>query len=312
MTYGRELIFYFGAGENIYKTYYGDEIWNRIKAMLITFADRNACEKLKELHDIEIQKEVKKKDRKYKMLDSGAFSLANSGKSINIDDYIAYLHANKDIYTAYINYDDIFDPKKSWENLKYLEQNGLNPIPVYHYGEDVSWLKKMMDNHDYIGLGGVVFQSKKNIVEFWDKIFTLMGDKEGWPRWKTHGFGVTSEFLMERYPLHSVDSTSWIKYGAYTAILTPRGTIKVSEKQDDNISENTLRARFTYQTPEMQKWYSNYFKSIGMSYDILRADGPEGSKARGKANILYFLNWHDKHKPKPFKTRKISLFDFTE
>ncbi len=42
------------------------------------------------------------------------------------------------------------------------------------------------------------------------------------PRVRTHGFAMTSLLLITRYPWWSVDSSSWVKLGAYGFVYIPR------------------------------------------------------------------------------------------
>ncbi|MFH1547658.1 MAG: hypothetical protein ABIC57_04170, partial [bacterium] len=72
-----------------------------------------------------------------------------------LNKYIEFLHTNKHLCDVYVNLDIIFNAEKSWETQKYMESCGLKPLPVFHFGEDIKWLKKYMDDYDYIGIGGL-------------------------------------------------------------------------------------------------------------------------------------------------------------
>ena len=72
-----------------------------------------------------------------------------------LEDYIKFLHQHGSLYDFYVTLDIIADPKRSWDTTKYIESCGLHPIPVFHYGEDFIWLKKMLDEYEYIGIGGL-------------------------------------------------------------------------------------------------------------------------------------------------------------
>jgi len=45
-------------------------------------------------------------------------------------------------------------------------------------------------------------------------------DGSGRPRIKVHGFGITSDKMIERYPWHSVDSSLWIQSASFGMIVT--------------------------------------------------------------------------------------------
>ena len=170
-------------------------------------------------------------------LDSGAFSAWSAGKPVDIDEYIEFIKANIDVIDVYACLDVI--PGKpggkptskqrdeaaaaTWQNYLYMKAQGLDPLPVYHYGEDVKWLHNMLEHKvEYIGLGGLV-GIPSALRRLWlDRVFTLITDDQGKPIIKTHGFGMTSVPLVFRYPWYSVDSTSWIKTSQFGGVYLPR------------------------------------------------------------------------------------------
>jgi hypothetical protein len=157
-------------------------------------------------------------------LDSGAFSAWSQGKEINIDEYIQFIKENEDAIDVYANLDSIGDPIKTWDNQMYMESKGLHPLPVYHYGEDIKWLLRMLKKgYDYIALGGMVPISNDQLIHWLDDLFSkYLTDENGMPIIKVHGFGLTSLPLMLRYPWYSVDSTSWVITGRMGAIYIPK------------------------------------------------------------------------------------------
>jgi len=136
-------------------------------------------------------------------LDSGAFSAATTGAIINIDEYCKFI---KDSGSGiYAGLDVIGDAKKTRENTEYMaKEYGLNPIPTFHMGSDLDDLEKLM-SYPYIALGGLVFSPK--IVAHCDRVWTYILKNN--PSLRVHGFGLTSLELMDRYPWHSVDSSSF-------------------------------------------------------------------------------------------------------
>lgn len=128
-----------------------------------------------------------------------------------LDKYIAFLHDNQGLLEFYVCVDIIYNPEASWEIQKYMESCGLSPIPVYHFGEDPKYLKRYMEDHEYIGIGGLGQKATiKTYLEFGDQVFRIVCDKHGTPRRKLHGFAMTSVQLMKRYPWYSCDSSTWI------------------------------------------------------------------------------------------------------
>lgn len=157
-------------------------------------------------------------------LDSGAFSAWSQGKEINIDEYIQFIKDHKEVIDVYANLDVIGNAEATWNNQMYMEKAGLNPLPVYHYGEDKKWLKRILNKkYDYISLGGMVPISTQDLVHWLDDLFkNHLCDEKGMPTVKVHGFGLTSLRLMLRYPWYSVDSTSWVVTGRMGSIYIPK------------------------------------------------------------------------------------------
>ena len=157
-------------------------------------------------------------------LDSGAYSALTQGVSIDIQEYIQFVKEHEDVLEIYANLDVIGDAEGTWKNQMIMEEAGLNPLPVFHYGEDIKWLKKYLERgHEYISLGGLVGGSNSALVSWLDPIWgEHLTDAEGMPLVKVHGFGLTSLRLMLRYPWYSVDSTSWVVTGRLGSIYVPR------------------------------------------------------------------------------------------
>lgn len=199
-------------------------------------------------------------------LDSGAHSLyekmvhkKNEAKSYSffesdefwkyVNDYCLFIKENIDVLSVYVNVDVIFNPELTWKVQKYIEeQHGLSPLPVVHHGTDLKWLKKYMDNYEYIGLGGLGQEITKSAYFAWaDRVFNLLCDfPDRLPKWKIHGFAMTSLSLMLRYPWYSVDSTTWVLIGRMGGIhvpkfrlgqydyLTPPFKVAVSDRSPNN------------------------------------------------------------------------------
>ena len=132
------------------------------------------------------------------------------------DDYIAFIHKNKDKIDTYSNLDVINNPQLTFENQKIIEAAGLNPIPVWHLGNSEKWLQKYVDEYPHIAVGGIFPNPTSVIIDMLNKLFPkYILDKDGFPRLKVHGFGCTAITLMERYPWYSVDSATARKLGMF-------------------------------------------------------------------------------------------------
>jgi len=148
-------------------------------------------------------------------VDSGAFSAANSGHKIYIEDYCRWLKQHSSIISAYANLDVIGDPEKSRKNLEYMQKLGLQPLPVFHVGTDFGVLKELASDFSYIALGGMVPLKvhRKKLQQFLTRCFSIVGEEV-----KVHGFGITAVWALETFPFYSVDSTAWLHGGIAGAI----------------------------------------------------------------------------------------------
>lgn len=169
-------------------------------------------------------------------LDSGAYTAWSQGAEIDLAEYCAFIKANIEHISVYANLDVIAGvpgrhasraerndaARRSWDNFLYMKGEGLDPMPVFHAGEDWEWLDNMLAHGcSYIGLGGVVGLDTKLRRAWLDEVFTRLTDDRGVPVVKTHGFGMTAIPLIFRYPWHSVDSTVWVKMTMTGKILLP-------------------------------------------------------------------------------------------
>lgn len=139
------------------------------------------------------------------MLDSGAYSAWKSEKELLIDDYINYIKENTDYIDEYIAFDCIGNPEKTYKNYIKMLDEELNPIPVYHYGSDIFYLEKYLQNTNRIALGNTVPIRNKNHVANW--INHLISK---YPDSKFHLLGSTSKAIIKNCPgLVSCDSTTY-------------------------------------------------------------------------------------------------------
>lgn len=190
---------------------------------LISFVDKNS-----------IYKYWKENNNKKIFLDSGAFSVFTGRAKINVEDYANFIKENRDKIEVYANLDVIGNHEATQKNQAYLEGLGLHPLYTFHFGSPLEILKQAITKYDYIALGGLVPHSKKRKrLENWlDKCFSIIKTD-----CKVHGFGLTSQWALEKYPFYSVDSTSWIKFSAFrTVINMSNGRLTNFRKFDKKIN----------------------------------------------------------------------------
>lgn len=201
-------------------------------------------------------------------LDSGAFSAFTKGYVIDPHKYAKYLIDTGHIWTVRSNLDVIGSTEegavKTYENQKLIESLGASVHPVYHVREREYWLERYMaEGYDYILIGGLVAEGGSAYTR--ERLDHLFGDiicgEDGLPKVKVHGFGLTSQELMARYPWYSVDSSSWIQKGMYGLCMMPtsRGSFRAVVFSEDS---NEMRkqdgwhwhSRSEIEKTEIKKW----------------------------------------------------------
>lgn len=167
------------------------------------------------------------------MLDSGAFTVAAQGIEVDLDAYIAwaqkYAETQPDVRVT--NLDVIpgrpGDLPKKRERTKAMRQSGANADKIRAEGLrviEVHHLFDLPENLDRIfetrkpgevigiaGLGGAGANAKIGRA-FGDACFARLRDlNEGWENFPpVHGFGVSTGAVGFRYPLASIDASTWV------------------------------------------------------------------------------------------------------
>jgi len=237
-------------------------------------------------------------------------------KLVDIDKYLEFLNKNKDMIYRAVNLDVIPGKQGSvptqkeilkaaeqgWQNYLYMKKNGWNTIHVFHQGEPLWVLQRMLDECDYIGISPNNDSSEKGKFMWMDEIFRYILNSNN-PTIKTHGFAVTSKTLVNRYPWTSVDSSTFSLSAAMGNVLTEIGDFAVSERSvnDKNNIVNCPK--------EIRDRYDNYLKDL-TGYGINNMSGQEvvhkvmcpncktkvdvnvtqTYRSRNLANIIYFYD----------------------
>ncbi len=245
-------------------------------------------------------------------LDSGAFSFFNkfhrgvptakladyhktSMFRTYLKKYVKFLHKYKTRLGFYITLDVISNPKETWAILKYLESEGLNPLPVYHAKSDTAWLYKIMDNYEHFCIGGLGKGDRNSIrqnIECLDNVFSIVCDKKGNPAAKIHGLAMTG-VSAAKWPWDSVDSITWRYHSAMGQLNVPsigsNGELDFLHYRFLVVSDSRIMARshFLRQVPIVRAALEDYFKSLGFTYSKLAVC----YKARATVNAVTFYKW---------------------
>ena len=265
------------------------------------------------------------------MIDSGAYTAWRSGNPIDLSKYAEYLQrVGSEVY-SYINLDVIPGErgdkhpsasqveecaKQSWRNYIKLKKLGLNPMPVFHRGERIYWLEKILgEGCDYIGLGGIAFGTH-SLRKLWlDQAFSYLCRDRGYPPVKLHGFGVTSIPLMLGYPWFSVDSTAWRKTsrfgivyipyqkpgGGYNYDVKPKAVVISKQPRKTGHSEN-MHLELMGKTT--RKYVKEYIGSLGFDFEVDRDD----FRMRDRMLLRYYKEMLKNHQIKPFQLSGATSF----
>ena len=150
-------------------------------------------------------------------IDSGAYSAATTGVTIDIDAYITWLHANAQHVTTYSVLDSIGDHQKTAENQRVMEEAGLAPLPCFHVGEPWPILEAYLERYDYIALGGMVpHRANKGLGAWIARAFDYAHASRHRSTPVYHGFGMTNLTHAKRHRWRSIDSSavsSGVRFG---------------------------------------------------------------------------------------------------
>lgn len=117
-------------------------------------------------------------------------------------------------------------------------------LPIFHQGEDFSWLKNMLEYKytegplkgqyiKYIGISCSKDITSTAWAPWFDICFKIIHESNN-PNVKTHAFGMTSLKLLEQYPFTSADSTSWVRSAGFGNIVLGGTTVYTSSRNPDD------------------------------------------------------------------------------
>lgn len=249
-------------------------------------------------------------------IDSGAFSVAHAGKSIDIDSYVSFINSHPDV-NVWAELDSIPFPvlnsktakescEKSWESYLYMmERIKVEPdklLPIYHFGEPFYALERILNTEvcgklpAYIGIGGRHGVSTKDQEGYFETVFRIVKKSKN-PNVKIHAFGMTVLTLLEKYPFYSADSTSWLQVANNGSIFGKRTNWYVSNK-GENDSNHVLNLPVA-----AQNYFNEELKEFGFTYEQVSQD----YKSRWRYNILFMQRWANNYvyRPSRFGTRRL-------
>ncbi len=142
-------------------------------------------------------------------LDSGAFSAWSRGAVLSMPTYCDYIKQHSARLDIYANIDVIGDWRGSARNLDKMLTEGLKPMAVFHKGSPWDELHRLSNLGLPLALGGLVGKGKSvtagNIQGYLDQCWSRL--RHHWPI-RVHVFGVVAQWVLERYPWFSADSST--------------------------------------------------------------------------------------------------------
>jgi hypothetical protein len=149
------------------------------------------------------------------MVDSGAFSVWNTGRKIDVKKYADFAHklmaharcelifVNLDVIPGRKNapassYERDISSEQSFKNWEYLRAQGVPSMGVFHQHERFYWLDELKKHSGYIGISPANDVSMKKRDIWLSEVFRWIGLAV-----RTHGFGVTAGRLLLKYPFFS-------------------------------------------------------------------------------------------------------------
>lgn len=182
--------------------------------------------RLESYHNIGNQERKRVTEYKDFILDSGAFTYLN-GANGNID-WDRYVSEYADFIIKYkvknfieLDIDPIVGIKEVERLRSKLERiTNKKSIPVWHKSRGKDYWLKMVEEYDYVAIGGIVTREIKP-SEYKHFHWLLAEAKK--QNCKVHGLGFTNLKGLEEYDFYSVDSTSWLSGNRFGSIYKFNG-----------------------------------------------------------------------------------------
>ena len=222
-----------------YRTTFG------IKNVLTSYIEYNTPRAINE--NLNILRQLKRENNGKVFLDSGAFSVWNSGKTIKLADYISFVNRFGEYFDVIANLDVMNDPDESYNN--YLDMIRMvtrkefisKIVPVYHYPEPSRYLDNYLDKTDYVGIGAItqLCRSTSTLLPYLNKVINYIPLEK-----KIHLFGISRFDVLFKFNkrITSVDSTSWSASPLYLTVLTNNAKKFIDYKGKTNATkENTIK-----------------------------------------------------------------------
>lgn len=163
------------------------------------------------------------------ILDSGAFTAFNTGRTIELKDYMYFIEKSTLDFEFYFTLDVIGNPSLTNKNYIEMKMAGLDPVPVFTRGQSTEEYNTLYKDQGFIGIGGIAGTpdcqwhlrnlyntgtirdcDKVHWLGFWDRNFVLYFkpfscDTQGWMSAARYGRG----WVLRHRKLYSFDRKSY-------------------------------------------------------------------------------------------------------
>lgn len=203
------------------------------------------------------------------LLDSGAFSVWNSGKTVDLDAYLDWAARYAPLVgeSRVVNLDVIPGVRgkrpsaadqsaavnESMANADYIRERGFAVTEVWHRQDPPELLdvllRRRRDN-EVLGIGiqggkgsGLNGSAYRRLGDF---VFGTAARFSGGHHKQVpmHGFGVAPDAPLAAYPWWSIDSTSWMAVGSFARAVTRSGRWAGNTGSDRRTSVPAVRALY--------------------------------------------------------------------
>lgn len=173
------------------------------------------------------------------ILDSGVFTMINSGKRFDIDKYVdeyaEFIREHKIKQYVEMDVDQIYGVEKTRKLRDRIENKvGWQSIPVWHTIRGKESFEQDCKDYDYIALGYFLTEGLPSQVTIkYAKAFVTRAHQLGC---RIHGLGFTRTTLLDKIPFDSVDSSTWSiskRYGHVSKYDPQKHTVRQIPKPKD-------------------------------------------------------------------------------
>lgn len=146
------------------------------------------------------------------LIDSGAFTAWNTGKTVTLDGYCNALDTLPLTAWRYFALDVVGDAAGTKRNLDEMLRRGYKPSPVLTPTESVDEIEQLYSVNDFVGIA--TYKPRRYKADQQVRLVNIMAKVNGR---MAHLLGLTSMDWVKLHRPYSVDSSTWLngrKYGS--------------------------------------------------------------------------------------------------